>query len=178
MENFSPKNYAQAIYQSAKAAHTTDTVLDSLKTADEIINFDTDFRNYLNNPFTDSKQKEKYLDEFLGSSVAEDIKEVLFLILNTGDIANLKNIIKEFEKIKKIEENTMEARIESAVELSKEQEKSIISILKQKTGKNIIVTTIVKSEMIGGIRIILDNEKIIDFSIQDKITRLKQYLTS
>jgi len=101
----------------------------------------------------------------------EIAKQFLGLLQKDRKLTKVNLIIDEFEKYSKKQEGINEIEIESAREL----DKTTINKIKKMFGEKSDVKTIVNPDMIGGVRIKVD-DVVYDASLKKQLSRLKTSL--
>jgi F-type H+-transporting ATPase subunit delta len=76
-----------------------------------------------------------------------------------------------FELLKANHEKTMDVKISSAFEVSKEQEAMISSALTRKLQRQVVLETRLETELLGGI-VVRAEDTVIDDSVRGKLQKL------
>ncbi|HSI14227.1 MAG TPA: ATP synthase F1 subunit delta [Chthoniobacter sp.] len=84
---------------------------------------------------------------------------------------NALGILKEFQRLVRLEVAKHHAVIESAVELDEDMTKQLTSSLKAKYGKDLSTEFKVSPELLGGLRIKVGSD-VIDGSVRERLNRL------
>lgn len=166
--------YAQALFQLAKENNKEDNWLDILAQLKQIAE-DANFTNLIHNPKFDAKQVIEIISGMLKNSDAE-INGLLKVLAENNRLLVLNEIYIIFKDLVLADQNKAQAIIESAYELTKEQQADFEKILSQKFGKTITSEVKVKPELIGGIKVLI-NDKMIDASIKGRLANLASQLT-
>jgi len=88
---------------------------------------------------------------------------------------NTLGILKEFQRLVRLEVAKHHAVIESAVELDEDMTKQLTSSLKAKYGKDLSTEFKVSPELLGGLRIKVGSD-VIDGSVRERLNRLENEL--
>jgi F-type H+-transporting ATPase subunit delta len=88
---------------------------------------------------------------------------------------NALGILKEFQRLVRLEVAKHHAVIESAVELDDDMTKQLTSGLKAKYGKDLSTEFKVSPELLGGLRIKVGSD-VIDGSVRERLNRLENEL--
>ena len=112
---------------------------------------------------------------FAGSS--EHGRNFLKLLLEFGRVDVLPEIADRFDALKAEAENTVEVTVVAAAELSAEQVSEIESALKNRLGRNIMLSTEIEEELIGG-AVIRAGDVVIDGSVRARLEGLSNALIS
>jgi F-type H+-transporting ATPase subunit delta len=84
-------------------------------------------------------------------------------------------ILKNYERLIRLEEEKRHARIESASELSSDIDARIVTSLKKKYGNDLTTEFIVNPQLLGGMRIRVGSD-VWDGSVRNRLERLRQQL--
>src|SRR6202000_2326680 len=89
---------------------------------------------------------------------------------------NALGILKEFQRLVRLEVEKHHAVIESAVELDEDMTKQLTSNLRAQYGKELSTEFRVSPELLGGLRIKVGSD-VIDGSVRERLRRLESELT-
>ena len=89
---------------------------------------------------------------------------------------NALGILKEYQRLVRLEIEKHHAVIESAVELDAQMRKQLLASLKAKYGKGLSSEFKVSPELLGGLRIKVGSD-VVDGSVRERLNRLESELT-
>ena len=174
--------YATAVFEVANDAGALGPWGDSLDTAGQLL-ADDGLVEYLGNPEFSDEQRLEFLTGLFkkaGAKVLDGSDEkgtnFLKLLLENGRVAVLPEIAAHFDALKAKIENTVDAVVTSAAELSKEQQAEIAKSLKERLGRDVNVTTEIDENLIGG-AVIRAGDVVIDGSLRARLEGLANALT-
>lgn len=72
--------------------------------------------------------------------------------------------------------NTAVAVVTTAVALTQDQERSLLSALQKRTGKTVTLKTVIDKELLGGIKVEIDGE-ILDGSLKNNLKRAREVIS-
>ncbi len=98
-------------------------------------------------------------------------KKFLELVAKNGDGNSLRKIISQAEKLIRVKTGERKVEIESARALTPAQKKSLLHFVHAKD----TVEEKINPELIAGVKITLDEESQLDFSLRRKLDRLFHY---
>jgi len=164
--------YAKAIYE---LAHETNKI----KTFNEcfIVVTQTAFKNekfleILDSPVI-SKEEKKELIKKVYKSLDEDFINFLYVIIDHNRFSLVDEIYGEYETLILTDKNIVRAKVFSAYELSDKEMQNVISALEERyKNKKIEAENIINPELIGGIRVLVNNESV-DLSLKNSLDKLK-----
>lgn len=161
--------YANAIFEYAKAHNSIDEWLNNLNILSEIAE-SKEFGNLITNPKINKIEVIKILMGFL-QKPSESIEKLLVVLQENDRLQILSDINILFEKLVDEERNTAKAIIYTAFSMSEAQCNEFQDLLSKKLKKSISATVEVKPELIGGIKILI-NDLVIDASVRGSLDKM------
>jgi F-type H+-transporting ATPase subunit delta len=169
--------YAQAIFDVASESGDLATWAAALDVASQVL-ADGQVVEYLGDPKFNDEQRLEFLTGLfveVGADVlgGKDKKGINFLklLLEYRRIAVLPEISEHFEALKANVENSVDATVTSAVALSQAQTDEIAKALKERLGRDVIITTEIDEDLIGG-AVIRAGDVVIDGSLRARLAGL------
>ncbi len=169
--------YAQAIFEIAEAAGELAEWSESLSIAGQLLG-DRSLVEYLANPdMTDQRRLEFLSGLFEQASsnklAGSDAKgsNLLKLLIENDRVAVLPEISQHFDALKAAVENSVDAVITSAVALSEKQLADVAASLRERTGRDVKITTKIDETLIGG-AVIRAGDVVIDGSLRARLEGL------
>lgn len=168
--------YAKTLFLSIKDSSIFKIVENDMNSIEEVL---TDYPqlDYLLKDITikSEDKKQSILKAF--SNLSSTTIHFIQFIHSKKRIYLLKEISEEFIKLICEKENIKQGTIISSVELTKEQIEQIAKKLSSKNNKKFVFDCVVDKDLIGGFLIKID-DKIIDWSIKNKLKKLKENLST
>lgn len=96
------------------------------------------------------------------------VKGFVKMLVSNYDRALLPKILMQFKKL----ERTKAGRHEVVLTSARPLEKSVIADVKKKVGENSGITEVVDSKVLGGVRILINDEVVIDGTLKSRVARL------
>ncbi|MBP9743347.1 MAG: F0F1 ATP synthase subunit delta [Burkholderiales bacterium] len=165
--------YANAAFEIAKSSNMLDKWLNDLKSLAIVAN-SSEFTDLINNPLLEKDMILNILCGFTSNEVA-DIRHLLSLLYDNDRLAALSQLYVLFEQKVECERNVAQAVIQSAFAISEADKKKLEQKLTDKFGKSITATVEINPELIGGIRVLV-NDIVIDASIKGSLDKLTAQL--
>jgi len=169
--------YARAVFELANEAGNLGLWSESLAIAGQLL-ADSSLVEYLGNPQFNDEQRLEFLAGLFKKAGARlfeggDSKGTNFLklLLENRRLAVLPEISEHFEALKAKVENTVDAVVTSAAELSKSQVGEIAAALKKRLGCDVNVETKIDENLIGG-AVIRAGDVVIDGSLRARLEGL------
>lgn len=161
--------YVNALFEIAKATDTMDQWLDDLSVL-STVGLDSEFISLVDNPRIEKDALLGILLGFLDKPHVE-VKRFLTLLQEGGKLQVLPEIYQLFKQKVNDDRNIANAIIESAFAMSDEDKKQFEQLLTKKFGKTVNVMVEVKPELVGGIKVLI-NDMVIDASIKGGLENL------
>ena len=169
--------YAQAIFELANDAGALGPWSESLTIAGQLL-ADKALVEYLGNPSFNDEQRLDFLNGLFANAGAnvfagKDTHGTNFvkLLLENGRAAVLPEISTHFDALKAKVENSVDATVTSATELSKTQVDEIATALKARLGCEVRIETEIDENLIGG-AVIRAGDVVIDGSLRARLEGL------
>ncbi len=169
--------YATAVFDLANEAGVLGAWSESLIIAGQLL-ADKGLVEYLGNPGFDDAQRLEFLTGLFAKAGAKllagkDVHGTNFVkvLLENGRVAVLPEISTHFEALKAKVENTVDAIVTSATELSKKQIAEIATALKARLGREVRIETAIDKSLIGG-AVIRAGDVVIDGSLRARLEGL------
>ncbi len=174
--------YATAVFEIANDAGALGAWGESLDIAGQLLS-DDGLVEYLGNPEFNDAQRLEFLTGLFKKAGADVLdgsddkgSNFLKLLLENGRLAVLPEIAAHFDALKAKIENTVDAVVTSATELSKAQQAEIAKSLKERLGRDVNVTTEIDENLIGG-AVIRAGDVVIDGSLRARLEGLANALS-
>lgn len=161
--------YAKAVFEIADSSNMLDAWLEDLKCLSLVMQ-DADFIKLINNPKVDREQLFNLLLGFL-KNPNDDIKNLVGLLFDNHRLQVLPDIYKTFVQLYDIAKNKASALVQSAFAMNDEDRHRLEELLSKKMGKTITATVEVHPELIGGIKIRI-NDTVIDSSVRGSLNKM------
>ncbi|MBQ7450717.1 ATP synthase F1 subunit delta [bacterium] len=169
------KNYSNALLKIAKEQNSIDKFYEQLKSVKDCINNTPNLKEFFNNPLISTNDKKEIIYKIFYKDVDLQIINILNLLSDNKRLNLLETVYYCFEQSYEKINSVQKVSIESAVPLNNESKKRLQKILTTKTKSSIIPEYKVKTDIIGGL-IIKINDKIIDLSLAAKIKEMEKQL--
>jgi F-type H+-transporting ATPase subunit delta len=168
--------YARALLEAAKEQDRLAQVREQL--ADFVANVREvpELRELLRNPQVDPRAKVAILEEVLGDA-DELVRNFLLLLAQRGRAAEVEEVEREFERLVAREEGRIEVELTTAVELSDEEAREIVTQIEQVAGRQVDARRKVDPSLIGGI-VLQAGTLLVDASVRGRLNRLRRELVT
>lgn len=168
--------YAEAVFRLAKEANALPAWSDALAVLAAAAR-DPLAAEFAANPKFGAQSVQALLIDILGAKATEPVKNFLAVLLDNRRFKLLPLIAEQFEQYKAAEEGSVEARIESAFELTPDQVAQLTQMLSERFKRRVTAAVSVDPELIGGVRMTIGDD-VIDASVRGKLASLSAALTS
>ncbi|MCQ2532129.1 MAG: ATP synthase F1 subunit delta [Saccharofermentans sp.] len=174
--NGNAKEYALAMFAIALENNSIAEIHDDFLSLREAFDDNTGFMEYLINPAIPKSERFECLREVFESRVCDDVFSFLNIICEHGDSYTILPTIDEFEAMYEEYMRYSKAVVTSAIELSDDQKRRLISKLQAVTGKRIEAEYIIDKSLIGGLAVTVDG-KHFDGSVRKNLKNIKEEIS-
>lgn len=164
------KRYAEAIFSVGESNNNLKEIYDALNSLMEMYLKDKEFKNLVDHPLISLEEKKSFLDKIF-SAEKEDVKNIIFYLLDKGRISDIREIVAEYLKIYYAKNQILDVEATFAMELTEAQKTKLISNLEKSTKKKINLKVNVDKSIIGG-GVLKIGDKIIDGTIKTQLSTL------
>jgi F-type H+-transporting ATPase subunit delta len=162
--------YASAVYKLAHETSSLEAWSNALSLLAAVVS-DASMLKVLDNPELGKHKKGEMLIHVLSDKLNEQQQNLVKLMAENGRLKAFADVAEQFEVYRAEAEGKIDAEVISAYELSSEQEKNIIAMLKKKLGREVTLTTSIDESLIGGV-LIKAGDTIIDGSMKSRLEAL------
>ncbi|RTZ59427.1 MAG: F0F1 ATP synthase subunit delta [Gammaproteobacteria bacterium] len=167
--------YARAVFQIAESEGKLDEWAEQLGLLAEIA-ANPEMSAVLGNPAITRDDVAALVTDIAGDALSDKAKNLIRVLAENDRITLLPELLKQFNAMKTLAENRIEAEVISARKLNAAQRKSIEEGLKRRFGKDVSLTEKVDKSLIGG-AIIRAGDLVIDGSVKGKLAKLETVVT-
>ena len=166
------KVYSKAFFEVALERNQVDTYLGQAQVIISAINDNGEFKKLLAHPEVSESKKITLLTDVFKGKVADDFLGLFKTMVLKKREALLVSVLEGFVALCLDHKNMTVAKVITPVALGNTQEEKIKSKLKLMLGKDIILETVLKPELISGFKIIADGA-IIDTSFKKQMEDMR-----
>ena len=169
------KKYALSLYEIGKNENILDEIQKGVEVVRSLYKSSSTFRYLLLTKKIAEQDKKKILLDTLKDSCSKYVLELIFIIIDKGDIKSLSGIIDRFFITMNSESGIIPVRIITSTALGNEEMESLIQSIESKLNKKISAKNEVDPNIIGGIKLMVGN-KVVDGSISHQLRKIKYTL--
>jgi F-type H+-transporting ATPase subunit delta len=168
------KRYAKALFAVAKEEDAFDDYANALNSLADIFRTVPEVEDALVNPVYPAEVRDKVMAYIVQSMDASPImRNFLLLVVRKKRSAVLPEIAEAFQALVDERRNICQGTVVSAIELNEGLKQKVQKMLEKLTGKTVVLTAEVDSDIIGGI-IAKVGDLVLDGSIKTQLTGLKE----
>ena len=175
MSSFS-LTYAASLFSLSEDENLCDIFMEQLSSIDAIIKENREYTILLNSPTLSLEQRTSLIDEAF-SSAHEYVINFLKLLCEKKCMHIFSDCVKEYKKLYNKKNNIENVTAITAVALSDELRKKLISKLQKDYGKTIQLQEKVDKSILGGIILRTENSQT-DASVRTRLEAIKAQLSS
>jgi F-type H+-transporting ATPase subunit delta len=165
--------YAKALFDLAQEQKVLEQVKDDMALISQVCLENRELRGMLHNPVINVDKKQKVMKSIFGSHINKLTSSFLDIIARKRRESYIDGIATDFVWLYKEFKGIKTAYVSSAVALEDADRLAMVQILKSLTGKEIELVESLKSDIIGGFILSMDNFQV-DQSLTSKVKRLKK----
>ena len=114
--------------------------------------------------------------EMLSPESSKETVHFILLLAQHKQLSDLDSVLEALERVYADRFNLLHANVQSVIPLTEKEKTRIKKALKQKTKKDIVLHEDIEYQMLGGLKITL-NDWTFDASVRGRIERLKRTIT-
>ena len=170
------KTYGEALFELAVEENKVDVLADEIRAILDILNQNPDFVNLLNHPKISKEEKLQVVDEVFGGKVSKEIQGFLNIIVAKERNKEIMAIMEYFLDEVKAMKGIGVCYVTTPMELKEAQKEAVVKKLIETTEfKEMEMHYQVDEALIGGM-VIRIGDRVVDSSIQTKLSKLEAQL--
>jgi F-type H+-transporting ATPase subunit delta len=168
--------YAEALLEVAKEADRLDRIRKEFDEFAETLEESDELRRFLVNPQIESQSKRGALEDLLAKADPL-LLNFLRLLADKGRIGEVAQVHAEWTRLLAREERVLELELTTAIELSEAEAAKVVKQIEQASGRSVVATRTVDSNLIGGI-VVQAGSLRLDASVRGRLEQLREELAS
>jgi F-type H+-transporting ATPase subunit delta len=169
------KRYAKAIFELSIEENVFESTEAELRQIGDAVKENSELENFLKNPLISHIKKSEIVEQLFKDHVSELTYRFLVLVAKKGRLAFLGDIVDYFRRFALVHRNQVEGELVSAVSLSDEQVGKIRKIIEDMTGKIVLFTEKIDTDILGGF-VVRVEDKLVDMSVRSSLEQMKKKL--
>ncbi|MEN8213236.1 MAG: F0F1 ATP synthase subunit delta [Pseudomonadota bacterium] len=166
--------YAEAIFARAKESGSLDQWSEMLDFVASLMQ-DRAMQQLVKEPGHGKTQIADLIIEIGGGKLTEEERNLVRLLAENGRLQIIPEIAARYESMKDSERGELDVEVATAFPLGEAQQQSIATLLKNKLGREIRITSSEEPALIGGV-LIRAGDLVIDSSVQGQLNKLANEL--
>ncbi len=162
--------YARAAFARAREQERVEEWSQQLELLARVAG-DPDAARLLTDPRLPRARRAEFLLDICGDRIGDEVGNLIRLLAENGRLAVLGELAAEFERLRGVAENRVDARVVSARELDQAQQDRIAEALARRLDREVRLQPSVDEELIGGV-IVRAGDLVIDASVRGQLQRL------
>lgn len=168
------RRYAEALFDLAKEKNRVSKYRKDIELMSDSLVDVSNAHNFLIYERISKNNKKKLIRRAFKNSVSKDVLNFVYLLIDKGYIVEYKSIFKDFHELCNEELKIEEGYVYSKRPLSDNDLRKISKKLSEGVNK-VILQNKIDEEIISGFKVVL-KDKVIDYSMKNKIDDLKNHL--
>lgn len=166
--------YANALLELSAEGNTWEADLADAKLVKEILD-SSEVQAFLMHPHISNSDKQNLLHKTFNEKISDNMMGFLYLMIRKSRESTIVPALIEFMIHANRQLGRIEARVVSAIELTKDHLETIRKSLKNQLGMDIMMTPIIDPDVIGGFYIMVDG-RIFDGTVRNELNMMKERL--
>jgi F-type H+-transporting ATPase subunit delta len=167
--------YAQAAFSLAKQTGELPRWSEMLAFVGEVYSH-PQVQAALANPESTKTDVERLLLGICGDRLDGSARNLLILLVRNDRLEIIPDLVRRYEELREQEESILEARVESAFQLTDDQLRLLTAKLEKRTGHRIKPDVVIVPALIGGVRVQVGDD-VWDGSVRGQLHELEAALT-
>lgn len=166
------KRYAKSLFDLANEHNNVGSLMDELKSIENLYDDSPDFRAFLRSPVINFIKKAEIIEAIFQGKCQDMLLKFMVLLARKGRIAVLIWIIQEFRKLYNLKNNITDVLLVSAFPLSAETRQNLIKKVELDLKTKVETREKVNPDLIGGFQLKIGNT-MYDGSIASALNKLQ-----
>jgi F-type H+-transporting ATPase subunit delta len=167
--------YAQALYEVALELDRLDQIRDEFGFINETFKTHPEFYEVFRTPKINKEERKDIINNVFGDKVSKEVMNFMKILIDNRRGAAVDGIYNEYVSMVDEKKGVVKAVVESAVELTSEEQAALTEKLAKVTEREVKLTCVVKPAVIGGL-IVRIGDKVIDGSVKSRLDIMKDNL--
>ncbi len=169
------REYATALFTLTAEENCTEAYVRYMKTIRDILTENEEYVEFLSSPAVSLEERAAAIDEAFGDGFPEYALSFLKVLCENGRMKSVFGCIDEFISLSMSVADRTSAVVYSAVELTEQQKKAVVSKLEKITKKQVETQYVIDESLIGGMKIEVDG-KTFDGSVRHRLREVKDVI--
>lgn len=172
------KRYAVALFELAKDHQKIDSIEQELLVVKDILSGDNDLEMFLHHPKVATEKKKAFIQEVFSSQLSDVVLNTLLLLIDRKREGMIPSMVEQYISLANQERGIADAVVYSVNPLSEEEKTALTETFAKRLDKKTLrIDNKIDSELIGGIKLVVEN-RVFDGSVLNKLNRIKKQLVS
>lgn len=167
--------YAEAVYKLAREKNALAQWSDALANLEAVVS-DARVQAIISDPNISAQQVEGLVLGVIGEKLEGIARNFVQVLVQNGRLELTPHIRGVYESLKREHEGTLEAKVISALPVSDDQVKTLVTALEAKFKRKITAKVEIDPQLIGGVKIIV-GDKVIDATVRGRLDAMATALT-
>ena len=169
------RKYARGLFAAGRSGGVTDALYDEAESLLAYLRQERTLLTFLTAPQIRDQDKEGVVRDTFASRVSPTFLSFLLLLVNKHRINHLDDILDQFIGLVKEHRGIVATKVLTAFPLSGTQRDRIAEQVAKRTGKQVELTVVEDTSLIGGVVVIVGN-RVVDYSMKHFLRELKHDL--
>ena len=172
MEKLVSKTYASSLFEIAQEHEKIENIFEELSFVSNNFKENDDFYHFFTSVKVGKEEQKNVINNVYGGKISDELLNFLKILIDKNRTSSIFEIKEFYAKLLDQHRNVKRVTIETVVELSDEHKSKLIQKISDLTGSEIILTNVIKPNILGGVIMRIENE-IIDASVLSKLNNIQ-----
>lgn len=169
--------YATVLIDLCDDAASMSQAVSDLESVNQILAENPLLKKTLQSLNLDIVDKEKLLDELFKGKLSDNLLKFIKIVVGKNQIGNFPEILIIFKYLVSKKMGKIVVRSITTIPLTDSERETLYNKLQKAFTSQIVLEEQIDPKILGGLRLMFSNNKMIDFSLKSKLERLKNMLT-
>lgn len=169
------ETYGEAIFDIAKEQNILEQMEQDLLYVQGLFNTLSDLRGYIESPIVEKQHKIELLQKIFAEAIHKMAVQFLYIMVQRDRESSIVAAITDFVSRSRADRGVVSAKVFTARQISAEMQEKITQRLREEMGKEVLMQSFVKPELLGGL-VIEIGDKRYDTSVARRLKDLEDSL--
>ena len=167
--------YGKSLYELSREEGLDQRILSEMRTVGKLFSENPDYIRLLSEPSLPKLERLSLLDKAFRGSIEPYFLNFLKLLVERGLLSSYSGAERTFKNAYNRDHGILEATVFSAVALTEEERRELLSRLRERSGKEVELTEKLDSSLLGGLLVEIDGKRL-DGTVSGRLSAIRRKL--
>lgn len=169
--------YGESLYELAREEKKEYKLLKEIQSVRDILQSEPEYSRLLSNPALTKDERKTAVHEAFSGRIDEYLLNFLKILTENGTLSQLPKMSERFEELYNEDKGILPVHCVSAVALTTDERKRLVSALEKRTRKTVVLSEKVDPSVLGGIRLTYGG-RLFDGSVKGRLEEIEKQLSN